>query len=285
MKRLFILSILIITNLWISTFSYGQLAIRWHNEATDTTKITNLLIEASAQQLSEGETILWLAEKFVGSPYVAGTLEGDEEMLSINIDEFDCFTLVETVAAMAMTVNERRTSWRDFAYNLQQLRYRGGEVDGYGSRLHYFSDWVVDNTHRGNVREVTDRIYSSAHHMEKSIDFMSSNADKYPALSDADALNAIKNAEIGYRRHRFPIIKTRNITSAPLSNGDIVAITTSIKGLDVTHTGIIKVINGTAHLVHASSKAGKVIIDDTTLANYVRYNRTSTGIRVVRLTR
>lgn len=260
----------------------SPMGVRFHNETADTAAITQMLIETQGTTPSKGATMVEIATRFEGRPYVSGTLEGDPEMLTVNIDEFDCMTFVETVAAMTMTLDEHRTSWIDFIYNLEQLRYRGGRAGDYASRLHYFSDWVVDNTHRGNLREVSDRIGPKAYAV-KTLDFMSSNADKYPALKDKAAVAAIRNTEIGYRMHRFPYIKTTDISKAQLRDGDIIAITTSIKNLDVTHTGIVKMMDGVPHLIHASSKAGKVVLDATPLQDYVRHNRTATGIRVVRL--
>ena len=60
------------------------------------------------------------------------------------------------------------------------------------------------------------------------------------------------------------------------------ALTTNIKDLDVTHVGIIKMVDGVPHLMHASSKQGKVIVDDLSLSDYLKRNRTQ-GIRVFRL--
>lgn len=261
----------------------AQTKTRFHNEATDTSRITRMLVEVSSTPITLGEAMVRIGESFLGTPYVGGTLEGLPETLTVDLDEFDCTTFVETVAALAITVNEHRTSWRDFVYNLGQLRYRNGSADGYGSRLHYFSDWVVNNTHRGALREVTDRIGAPATYAEKTLDFMTANADKYPALADSASLAAVKNIEIGFRRHRFPFIKTVNIGKGNLADGDIVAITSSLKNLDVTHMGIVKHVDGKPYLLHASSKAGKVVIDELPLADYVRRNRTATGIRVIRL--
>lgn len=61
------------------------------------------------------------------------------------------------------------------------------------------------------------------------------------------------------------------------------AITTDIKNLDVTHIGIVVFRDGKPHLLHASSKAGKVLIDPLPLENYVRRNKHNTGIRVIRM--
>lgn len=267
----------------IHASAISQAEVRWHNESNDTIVITRWLVDVSRTQPTPGAAMLAFAEKMTGLPYQGGTLEGEPERLTVNIDAFDCTTLVETAAALTRTLNEGRTSWRDFIYNLEQLRYRGGEVDGYASRLHYFSEWIMDNVHRGNIIEVTDRIGAQVSKQIKTLDFMSTHRDKYPALNDSANYEALKSVEIGYRSHRIPYIRTADLNKAQLRDGDIVAITTAMKNLDVTHVGIIKLINGVPHLVHASSKAGKVIDDPVTLADYLRHRRDATGIRVVRL--
>lgn len=255
----------------------------FNNEASDTTTITEILIDAAKQNLPTGERIAYIAKKFIGKPYAPGLLEGDPEMLRVNIDSFDCTTFVETVIAMSNTVAEQRTSWQDFLYNLEKLRYRNGQLNGYGSRLHYMSDWIVDNSHRGILKDVTDRIGPSAS-VIKTLDFMSANRDKYPALKSETNFEAIKNTEIGYRGHKIPYIKPLNIKKTDLRNGDIIGIVTNIKNLDVTHMGIIVMINGNPHLLHASSSAKKVILDPLPLADYLHRNRSAIGFRVIRPT-
>ncbi len=263
----------------------GAQSIRWHNEAQDTTRITRMLAEHGAIA-DPNARVEAFGSCFIGTPYAAGTLESDgAEVLTVNLDELDCTTFVENVIALSITGGERRSSWYDFVYNLRKIRYRDGEVDGYASRLHYVSDWVVDNVHRGNFVEATNR-FSDAQYEVKTINFMSSNRELYPALNDSATFAGIKSAEIGYRNHRYPIIKTKSIGKAAknfLKPGDIVALTTSKKGLDVSHLGII-VFKGTEpHLLHASSKSGKVVIDPLPLSTYMQKNRNLTGMRVFRL--
>lgn len=267
----------------IAASIHAQRPVRFNNETADTTIITSTLIELEKLGNEHPQILVAeAAEKFIGRPYSAGTLEGTPEMLTVNVDSFDCTTFVETCLAMALTIENRRSSWHDFVYNLEQIRYRGGNIDGYSSRLHYISDWIVDNSHRGILQEVTDRI-ARADYMVKTIDYMSSHRDAYKALTDSANFAGIKNAEIGYRSHRFPIIKPQNLKTADIREGDIIAITTSIKGLDVSHIGIATIINGVPHLIHASSKAGKVISDPLPLQEYLRKNRLATGIRVIRI--
>lgn len=261
--------------------------VRWHNEDADTTRINNILSEVSRQDVSDiNDLMVTIGEKLIGTPYVAATLEGSPETLTVNFDGMDCTTFVETVAALAMTIDEKRNSWQDFLYNLQQLRYRQGRVDGYSSRLHYISDWIVDNTHRGILREVTDRI-PGAFYQVKTLDYMSNHRDAYPAMGDDDVYEKIKSCEVGYRSHRFPYIKSTDLMSkkmaSRLKEGDIIALTTKTPGLDVSHIGIVVIKDGVPYLLHASSKAGKVTIDPLPLSEYMRKNRNLTGARFIRL--
>lgn len=262
--------------------------INFHNEATDTTRITRMLIDA--EKISDpNERVITLARMFEGTPYVAGTLESadGEERLTVNLDELDCTTFVDVVTALAYTAGQHRTSWRDFTAALERLRYRGGEMQGYASRLHYFSDWVVDNTARGNVREVTNRM-PSYKDVVKTLNFMSRNRDRYPALADSATFEKFKSYEIGYRNHRYPVVGSSALgsrdTRAVLKDGDIVAIATKAQGLDVTHLGfIVKDEKGIPYLLNASSVQGKVVVDKEPLIERLRRDRSIQGIRVVRL--
>ena len=262
----------------------AQRPTRFHNEAADTTRLTRMLINLSdnSRTLSPQQLVAQAGRMMIDTPYGAGTLEGEPEMVTVNLDSLDCTTFVENAIAMAMTIENHRNSWQDFIYNLETLRYKDGKVEGYPSRLHYISDWIVDNSHRGNFQEVTDRI-GKADYIVKTLDFMSSNRNLYPALANDETFSKIKDREIGYRSHRYPAIKPQNVKSADIREGDIIAITTTKKGLDVTHLGIAVEVDGEIHLMHASSKAKRVIIDPLTLSEYLRRNRTTAGIRVIRL--
>ena len=142
--------------LLLSISAQAQTEVRFHNEAVDTVTLTRLLDEGAGRRFTSPEArVAFFARKFIGTPDGAHTLEGEPEMLTVNLDSLDCTTFVEVSMALAFTVNENRTSWRDFVYNLRRIRYRNGEVDGYPSRLHYICDWAVDNKHRGNFSDVT----------------------------------------------------------------------------------------------------------------------------------
>lgn len=252
------------------------------NEANDTTEITNILVENSKNAPEANNLMVSIGKYFVDVPYKGGTLDGETEELKVNLQGMDCTTFVENVAAMTMTILERRSSWIDFVYNLERLRYRGGTMKGYASRLHYVSDWILDNAHRGILTEMTDRVGNPKYQV-KTLDFMTANRDKYAALADSANFEELKNAQIGFRSHRYPYIRSAEADKASILPGDIIAITTKTEGLDVSHVGIAVEVDGRIHLLHASSKEGKVCISSLPLGEYLRRNRNATGIRVIRL--
>lgn len=283
----YILYILLLIILPSNALAADPREVRWHNEATDTTTITRILVKATDLCASNpNQLVEFIGREFIGTPYKAGTLEGSPEALTVNLEEMDCTTFVETVVALALTVENHRCSWIDFLDMLETIRYRNGYADGYASRLHYISDWVITNTHRGYIKDVTDRIPQSDVQI-KTLDFMSRNRSKYPALSDSATFEGIKNMEVGYRSHRFPYIKSARLSSKPIINalkgGDIVALTTKTNGLDVSHVGILVIEKDSPHLLHASSKEDKVVIDKLPLTEYMRKAHQLTGIRVLRL--
>lgn len=272
----------------VSLTAQGQTAVRFGDEKSDTARIDALLTEAASKNFSNAEgAVAFFAISFEGTPYAAHTLEREPEMLTVRLDSVDCTTFVETALALAYTNRERRSSWRDFVYNLRRLRYRNGEVDGYMSRLHYICDWAVDNAHRGNLKDATV-LFPAYTYMMRSIDFMSANRDRYPALADSANYARLRMLENGYRRHRFPYIKTNDLrnktTKAAFHNGDVVALVSNLNNLDVTHMGVVvKDETGEPYLLHASSSDKKVEVSKQPLADFMRRNRQWLGVRVFRI--
>ena len=285
MKKILIILLFVASNI-VATQAATPQEMRFHC-ANDTTKITQLLQRGIESGIKDANSLVaQYGEWLLGTPYVAHTLEGDTEMLTINIDELDCTTFVETLYALTRTTLTGRYSWRDFAHNLEDIRYRGGNLNGYASRLHYISDWIIENSFRGNIKECTQD-FNGVQYMVKNIDFMSKNRDKYPALADDEVFMKLKGTEIGYRNHRFPYLKVdfnnqKRIKKA-LKSGDIVAIVTNIKNLDVQHMGVIVMKDDVPYLLNASSVGKKVQIEEIDLAEYLRRNKTAIGIRVIRI--
>ena len=270
----------------LSAFAIAPSDMRFHCN-NDTLKINELLRKgAECGKNNANELVAFYAKQLLGTPYVAHTLESNREWLTINIDELDCTTFVETLYALTRATLDMRRSWRDFACNIESIRYRNGELGDYSSRLHYVSDWIANNSHRGNIREVTAEIDGAKYEI-KTINFMTANRDKYPQLADSAMFAKIKNFEIGYRMHRYPYLQKEWIdskkTAAGLKNGDFVALISKTEGLDVSHMGIIIKEGNSFKLLHASSKEKKVVLEKDDLKETLRRNRSCTGMRIIRI--
>ena len=263
--------------------------MRFHCDQ-DTTRINQLLQEGIASGIkTPNELVAFYADRLLGTPYVAHTLEGDEELLTINIDELDCTTFVETLYALARTTMNGRYSWLDYAANLEHVRYRNGEMGDYSSRLHYISEWILNNASRGNLKEVTPDL-PHANYLIKTIDFMTNHKDSYRSLKDDSAMvEKIKGYEMALRNHRMPYLKKSwlgdKAVKAALRDGDFVGLVTKIEGLDISHLGIIhKDDKGEIYLLDASMSGGKVMLESKNLRDHLSGSKsTCLGIRVFRI--
>ncbi len=265
----------------------GVEQMRFHC-ANDTTKINSLLMEGIQSGLTDAnELVCFYAHKLEGTPYVAHTLEGETEMLTINIDELDCTTFVETLYALVKTTINGRYSWRDYAHHLEDLRYRHGDMGDYSTRLHYISDWIIDNSSRGNIEDVTGEI-SCVRYKVKTIDYMSTHRDSYPSLKDDAIFEKVKNVEVGYRNHRFPYIKKENLNSDAVKKvvkrGDFVGLVTRMEGLDLSHLGIVeKDERGNLVLLDASSIGKKVMLEPVDMKTMLMKRKSNEGVRFFRI--
>ena len=252
----------------------------------DSTFITGLLQKYNAAKMSGGSLMLAIAGEFTGNKYVAGTLEqGSHEPLVINTQELDCTTFVEQVVAIYATVNEGKEGFRDMCSNLQRIRYRGGIRSGYASRLHYISQWIADSAKQHIIHEIDYGHVGRT--LPIDLHYMSTHPASYKQLQENGTLvNEIakwERAMHGIEAAYIPkqeLLRTAN--ELPVYDGDIIALTTNIKGLDVTHIGFAFWENGKLHLLHASSAAGKVIKDHKNLYEYQKNKKSQTGIRVFR---
>ncbi len=235
------------------------------------------------KQSDFGDTMISVGQTFLGTPYVAKTLEiGESESLVINLQGMDCTTYVENVLAFSTLLMEDKMNFDSFASTLENIRYKDGELDGYASRLHYFSEWIVNNEKKRLLEDVTAEI--GGIEIKKDINFMSTHRDLYPFLQDEENFKKIKASE-NYLNHQSICILPQDQIEAnenQIMNGDIIALTTSITGLDITHTGIaIREKDGRIHLLHASS-SGKVEVSELPLVEYLKKIKKNTGIMVAR---
>ena len=254
----------------------------------DSLRIDSLLNASSERSYkTNSERLLFFAKSFIGTPYKGGTLDaGENETLIVRTDSLDCTTYVETVLALYLSSFKDNPGYDDFSESLIYIRYRGGVIDGYASRLHYFSDWASDNEKKGILREVTQE---GEHDVRLcSLNYMTTHSDLYRQLKDNDSLiSEISKVEKSWIDYKMPYIPKNVLNSSkddsPVEDGDIIALTTNISGLDVLHLGFALWIDGRLHLLHASSLHRKVIIDTSIIFDYLKNRNKHTGIRVLRV--
>lgn len=256
---------------------------------SDISRINSLLREAS--QLKEKPTswMLWFGKKFIGVPYVGGTLDrAEEEKLVINTSELDCTTFVEIVTALTrcMSGNGKR-DFSDFCRQLQHVRYINGEI-AYEKRQHYFTVWISDNAEEGIVTDIQNNPpFTKVQHV--SVNWMTTHQQSYKMLkNNAKRLQGIKALEEQISGKSYRYIPKEQIVDSRLfrntiHNGDILVMITNKKGLDTTHIGIASWHQDGLHMLNASSIHKKVIDEPMLLRTYMMKHPSQIGIRVCRV--
>jgi ribosomal protein S15P/S13E len=231
-----------------------------------------------------GEFLLEVGQSFLGAPYGSGPIEtkGAEHLVA-NLREFDCFTFVENVVALAKHLKSGGKSFKAFRNLLQKVRYRQGRLHGYSSRLHYFSDWIYDNQKKGMIRDVTKGM--GGRPLRKVLNFMTNHPELYPPLRDGVVLRRMKSVESAISKRTFFFIPKDSLRRIEdrICDGDLIAITTNREGLDVQHVGFAARVKNRIHLLHASSIEGKVVLSQKTLYRYLMLSRARTGMMVARI--
>jgi hypothetical protein len=238
-----------------------------------------------------GRSATRVGELAAGTPYEPFTLEAylraggspsRTEPLTLSLTRFDCVTLVEACLGVARVADdEGRPTWGRFGQEIERMRYRGGERRGYGSRLHYFSEWITDGEKRGLIRDRGAELGGVED--ARPLRFMTEHRGSYPALAD----NAVFR-EIGAMERRLDgrprrVIPTKRIPEVVdrIETGDVLGFATEISGLDVTHAAFAyRDADGILRVLHAPLSGGVVEITRATLPEYVAAIRRSSGILV-----
>jgi hypothetical protein len=252
----------------------------------DRERFERIMDYAKAEKLYQrpmGERMQAIAQQFLGAAYKANLLDqSPEETLVVTLNQFDCVLFVETVLALARGVAVQDYSYETFVNHLGNQRYGNGQMDGYCSRLHYFSDWINDNQKRGTVQNMGQMLGGIS--LNKTLNFMSTHRQSYPRMAKDNATyQCIVEREAQLDGLAIDYIPTQQIrrTYPKLQPGDIIAVATNIPGLDVTHTGLVyRQPNGTMGFIHASP-AGQVTIARD-LETYISKVDRAIGILIAR---
>ncbi len=235
-------------------------------------------------RLSRNDLVCAIGRYFLGVPYQKATLDSASgEKLVVNMQRLDCFTFVETVLALTLCVYRQKISRIDLHRQLQCIRYRKGIIDGYSSRLHYFTEWLRDNEHKKIIVDVSRQLGGLPR--RKKINYMTSHRAAYRGLQDENEFKKMQLVEKSISRKVFHFIGATeaNWQKEKIRNGDIIAFAADQEGLDIAHVGFALRQEGKLRLLHASSKEGAVVISEKTLFAYLQTNKKFTSIAVARL--
>jgi hypothetical protein len=278
MKSLILATLLLLTTLQ----AFGQSPSRTERETFEKWLVEGRTLSATGA--SAEKLIEFYAQKQLGIPYVGGLLEVPQmEQLVVTLQGSDCVLFVEHSLALTLTTLQGSQQYDDLARNIALLRYQQGQVDGYASRLHYFSDWLQTNENKGIIQLL--------HQTEESlpimdpVNFMTNHRSSYRQLANSDSLYTLLQQREAYLRDRHTRFIPQNRIpefESTFQTGDILSFVSTIDGLDIAHTAIVVRDGSRVGFYHAST-TGKVIKDPKTIYEYTTGRRNVNGIIVARL--
>jgi hypothetical protein len=222
------------------------------------------IIRQSSKINDIGARIEFLSEKFLDLDYKESTLIGNittPEVFVINLQGVDCFTFIDYIEAMRLSV-----SFSEFKKNLKKVRYKSGKVE-FRKRNHFFTDWYKSSS--DFIDDVTHAIGG------KKTKWIWKILNK-----KKDGTYFIPGIEPVRRKIRYiPSGAIDESVMDELKTGDYIGIYSDLKGLDVSHVGIIIKSGDKVYLRHASSlKRFRRVTDQ----NFKRYVTDRTGIIILR---
>jgi hypothetical protein len=238
---------------------------------------------AAKSDLPIADLIVEVGLSFLETPYVIASLEnGLEERMVINLREMDCTTFAENCLALSRVIKSGKTDFDTYVLELERIRYRDGIRNQYPSRLHYFSEWISDNTKKGIVDGTPNK---NGEKSDKPINYMSTHPASYPVLKEhPELIPSIAEQEKALSKTGFMYFPKNDIPNLHqhLKHGDIIALTSSIAGVDVNHVGIILKKGSEFHLLHAPLSGKKVLVSDGPIADFLKPESKNSGIMIAR---
>ncbi len=243
-----------------------------------------LVIDKKLTKEPIGDVMVAIGNSFIGAKYEAHTLEvAQPEKLVVNLRDFDCTTYVENCLALARVAKMKHPTVKKYMEQLQYERYRGGKINGYPSRLHYFTEWIYDGQKKGIVKDITKSLGGIPY--KKEINFMTTHRDAYKQLKNDQFYKKIGEVQKELNKRKLFYIPKDSVSKIvnKLRDGDIIATTTNIPGLDVSHVAmIIKMENGETRILEAPDVGLRVKLSYVSLPEYLMNNKKQTGIIVAR---
>lgn len=254
----------------------------------DTVRAVAIMQTLGDAPADAGRRLVLAAKELEGSDVGNPGWNDSAGTLTLDLHTFDGLAFVNNAIALAkgsMTPDKR---WFDYSFALEGISRRKGNDTGPASQMIYGSDWIVDNVYRGNIVELTDRYNGGYLHKTKSLEAVSRNLDKYPALKDSAAREAVKMFEMGYRTHRIPHLKKemagKSDIISNMRDGDIIMMLCKDDDFDLYDIGIVAMRDDGPHLIHCDRNTGKVREDPFPLKQlFKKENQFFYGYRWLRL--
>lgn len=228
-------------------------------------------------------SLFFFAKSFLGCPYKDHVLDFNSGRLNLaSICEFDCVTFIESSLAYSILHNCYIDDTSFLNGIIKSIRYRDGVISNYNSRLHYFSEWILQNERSGLFNNISFDLGGVLR--VKKINYISQNILKYPKFKTKKEIQDLINTEKYLSTCKLPFLPKQkfNEISSCLENGDIIVFTSNVKGLDVGHVGIVIFLKDRLHFIHASQLHRKVLISKETIAEYLIKNKKFDGVIVLR---
>lgn len=242
---------------------------------------------ASANLAKEpmSDVVADIGKTFLGTKYLAHSLEDSgKEQLVINLSGLDCTTFIENAIVFARLIKMGKTTFNDYQNELQKVRYRNGIIDKYPSRLHYFTDWIFNNEKKGIVDDITELCGGKP--IQFHVNFMSTHPGSYPQLKKhPEFITEIRKQEAEINRRNYYYVPKERVgfIEQQIDNGDIIAFSSDIPGLDVNHVGIaVRMEDNRIHLLHAPNVGNTVQITKEPLSAYINKISKDTGIIILK---
>ena len=228
---------------------------------------------------TKGDALVALARRAIGRPYAAFSLDqGTVERLRLDLSRFDCFLFVEQLLALVQLQPQGSIAGA-FAEQVRQLRYDGGRVD-YCHRHHYFSRWAAAAQRKGILSDITASL-PGARSRRIPLRFMGDHPEAYRPMQQATNRRCITTLEQDLTVEQSYVPTAALGGAIPrLRNGDIFALVTRVKGLDVSHVGFVEVEGARRHAIHAAP--GRGVTRSRDLARYVAGVEDGLGVMVLR---
>jgi hypothetical protein len=252
---------------------------------------TRIIAKSSAEKwpaLPIGELIGKIAMEFKGTPYVGFTLElsKDVENCVVNLNGLDCVTFFENSLCMARMIKRGKSSPQDLLNEVRTTRYRAGHLGDFTSRLHYTTDWFVDNEAKGVIKILTPDL-PGAEPFTQKVGIMSQHPENYRQLkAHPELVEKIRVMEDKINSRSLKYLPMDKLAAAEhlLQTGDIVGVATTENGIDIAHIGLcIKDAEGIVHFMDASSsKRNMRVTLEPQLSKCLNWSSKLTGVMFAR---